>query len=170
MYTGGRQEDKLALDVEVALTRKDEYGRILTPKEAFRQLCYRCAASSRSQLRCPGGAPCSSLPLALTRMLTAALHVWRCSHAHGMLCYAAPRHALPLPRSFHGIQPSKNTRERRAKKAAEEIAKKRLASEEGATSNAASLAQMKQASGAATGHPTAIGPHPWHLQHCEVDS
>ncbi|KAL4429830.1 hypothetical protein ABPG77_010947 [Micractinium sp. CCAP 211/92] len=86
VYTGGRQEDKLALDVEVALTRKDEYGRILTPKEAFRQLCYR----------------------------------------------------------FHGIQPSKNTRERRAKKAAEEIAKKRLASEEGATSNAASLAQMKQ--------------------------
>ncbi|KAL4437375.1 hypothetical protein ABPG75_004514 [Micractinium tetrahymenae] len=86
VYTGGRQEDKLALDVEVALTRKDEYGRILTPKEAFRQLCYR----------------------------------------------------------FHGIQPSKNTRERRAKKAAEEIAKKRLASEEGATSNAASLTQMKQ--------------------------
>lgn len=41
VYTGGRQEDKLALDVEVALTRKDEYGRILTPKEAFRQLCYR---------------------------------------------------------------------------------------------------------------------------------
>lgn len=26
---------------QVALTRKDEYGRILTPKEAFRQLCYR---------------------------------------------------------------------------------------------------------------------------------
>ena len=41
VYTGGRQEDRLALDVEVALTRKDEYGRILTPKEAFRQLCYR---------------------------------------------------------------------------------------------------------------------------------
>lgn len=41
MFTGGRQEDRLALDVEVALTRKDEYGRILTPKEAFRQLCYR---------------------------------------------------------------------------------------------------------------------------------
>lgn len=42
VYTGGRQEDRLALDVEVALTRKDEYGRVLTPKEAFRQLCYRC--------------------------------------------------------------------------------------------------------------------------------
>jgi U4/U6.U5 tri-snRNP-associated protein 1 len=41
VYTGGRQEDQVALDVEVALTRKDEYGRVLTPKEAFRQLCYR---------------------------------------------------------------------------------------------------------------------------------
>ena len=29
------------LPPQVALTRKDEYGRILTPKEAFRQLCYR---------------------------------------------------------------------------------------------------------------------------------
>ncbi|KAI7842246.1 hypothetical protein COHA_003887, partial [Chlorella ohadii] len=86
VYTGGRQEDKLALDVEVALTRKDEYGRILTPKEAFRQLCYR----------------------------------------------------------FHGIQPSKNTRERRAKKAAEEVAKKRAASELGATSEKSSLQQMKE--------------------------
>lgn len=60
----------------------------------------------------------------------------------------------PTPvRRFHGIQPSKNTRERRAKKAAEEIAKKRLASEEGATSNVASLAQMKQASRAAQAPP-----------------
>ena len=42
VYTGGRQQDRLALGVEVALTRKDEYGRILTPKEAFRQLCYKC--------------------------------------------------------------------------------------------------------------------------------
>ncbi|PRW60335.1 SART-1 family DOT2 [Chlorella sorokiniana] len=86
VFTGGRQEDKLALDVEVALTRKDEYGRILTPKEAFRQLCYR----------------------------------------------------------FHGIQPSKNTRERRAKKAAEEVAKKRAASELGATAEKSSLQQMKE--------------------------
>ncbi|KAI3429836.1 hypothetical protein D9Q98_010149 [Chlorella vulgaris] len=86
VYTGGRQEDRLAQGVEMALTRKDEYGRILTPKEAFRQLCYR----------------------------------------------------------FHGIQPSKNSREKRAKKAAEEVAKKKLASDVGATSGSASLAHMKQ--------------------------
>ncbi len=47
-------------------------------------------------------------------------------------------------RSFHGIQPSKNTRERRAKKAAEEVAKKRAASELGATSEKSSLQQMKE--------------------------
>ncbi|KAL4855087.1 SART-1 family protein DOT2 [Chlorella vulgaris] len=86
VYTGGRQEDRLAQGVEMALTRKDEYGRILTPKEAFRQLCYR----------------------------------------------------------FHGIQPSKNSREKRQKKAAEEVAKKKLASDVGATSGSASLAHMKQ--------------------------
>jgi len=69
VYSGGRTEDKLALDVEVALTRKDEYGRILTPKEAFRQLCH----------------------------------------------------------SFHGIKPSLNTREKRAKQVAKELAQRRTA-------------------------------------------
>jgi hypothetical protein len=34
-------DNELAANVEVALTRKDEFGRIMTPKEAFRQLCYR---------------------------------------------------------------------------------------------------------------------------------
>lgn len=40
VYTGGSEEDKLARDVEIALTKKDQYGRILTPKEAWRQLCH----------------------------------------------------------------------------------------------------------------------------------
>lgn len=86
VYTGGRQEDRIALDVEVALTRKDEYGRILTPKEAFRQLCYR----------------------------------------------------------FHGIQPSKNSREKRQKKAAEEVAKKKTTSGAGMAGASGSLTQMQQ--------------------------
>ena len=40
VFTGGSSEDALARDVEIALTRKDKYGRILTPKEAWRQLCH----------------------------------------------------------------------------------------------------------------------------------
>ncbi len=40
VYTGGCHDNELAANVEVALTRKDEFGRIMTPKEAFRQLCY----------------------------------------------------------------------------------------------------------------------------------
>ena len=43
MFTGGSRgdDDRLAAGVETALTRKDEHGRVLPPKEAFRQLCYR---------------------------------------------------------------------------------------------------------------------------------
>lgn len=69
VYTGGRTEDKLALDVEVALTKKDKFGRTLTPKEAFRQLCHE----------------------------------------------------------FHGIKPSKNTNEKRAKQVARELAQRKAA-------------------------------------------
>lgn len=69
VYTGGRTEDQLAADVEVALTRKDEFGRILTPKEAYRHLCY----------------------------------------------------------SFHGIQPSQNTKEKRIKQINKELSQKRAA-------------------------------------------
>ena len=69
VYSGGRSEDRLALDVEVALTKKDEYGRILTPKEAFRQLCH----------------------------------------------------------DFHGIKPSRNSKEKRAKQIAKELAQRKAA-------------------------------------------
>lgn len=69
VYTGGKTDDQIAADVEVALTKKDEFGRVLTPKEAFRQL----------------------------------------SH------------------SFHGIQPSQNTKEKRMKQIAKELAQKRAA-------------------------------------------
>lgn len=40
VYKGGRSQDTFERDVETALTRLDEHGRVLTPKEAFRQLCY----------------------------------------------------------------------------------------------------------------------------------
>ncbi len=43
VYTGGRQEKPMDARVEAALTRRDEYGRVMTPKEAFRQLCYKYA-------------------------------------------------------------------------------------------------------------------------------
>ena len=44
VYQGGRHKEKLASDIETALTRRDEFGRVMTPKEAFRALCYKCAA------------------------------------------------------------------------------------------------------------------------------
>jgi U4/U6.U5 tri-snRNP-associated protein 1 len=31
---------RLARSVEAALTAKDEFGRVMTPKERFRNLCY----------------------------------------------------------------------------------------------------------------------------------
>ena len=34
-------QTQFAQDIESALTRKDEFGRVMTPKEAFRQLCYK---------------------------------------------------------------------------------------------------------------------------------
>ncbi len=40
VYTGGRIEERQARSVEAALTIKDEFGRVLTPKERFRSLCY----------------------------------------------------------------------------------------------------------------------------------
>ncbi|KAJ9531706.1 hypothetical protein QJQ45_021854 [Haematococcus lacustris] len=40
VYTGGAHEDRLARSIEAALTTKDEFGRVMTPKERFRQLNY----------------------------------------------------------------------------------------------------------------------------------
>ncbi|GFR52264.1 hypothetical protein Agub_g14798, partial [Astrephomene gubernaculifera] len=40
VFTGGRNEDRVARAVESALTVRDKYGRVLTPKERFRQICY----------------------------------------------------------------------------------------------------------------------------------
>ena len=44
VYQGGGHKEKLASDIETALTRRDEFGRVMTPKEAFRALCHKCAS------------------------------------------------------------------------------------------------------------------------------
>ena len=46
IYTGGRHADQTAAHIEAALTRRDEFGRVMTPKEAFRDLCYKYALPS----------------------------------------------------------------------------------------------------------------------------
>lgn len=48
VYTDGRHDERIASDIERALTERDEFGRILTPRERFRRLCYR-----RAQRRSP---------------------------------------------------------------------------------------------------------------------
>ena len=41
VYTGGRHDEQMHANIEAALTRRDEFGRDMTPKEAFRELCYK---------------------------------------------------------------------------------------------------------------------------------
>jgi U4/U6.U5 tri-snRNP-associated protein 1 len=41
VYTGGAQEDRMARSIEAALTQRDEFGRVMTPKERFRTLCHQ---------------------------------------------------------------------------------------------------------------------------------
>ena len=47
VYQSGAHADEIANRVELALTRRDEYGRVLTPKQAFREVSYRCVQCSR---------------------------------------------------------------------------------------------------------------------------
>ena len=70
----GADAARLESSVEAALTERDEFGRILTPKERFRRLCH----------------------------------------------------------AFHGIDPSKNRKEKRLRKLAEEVAARKAASGVGA--------------------------------------
>lgn len=44
IYTGGRHDREMDSHIEAALTKRDEFGRVMTPKEAFRALCYKYAA------------------------------------------------------------------------------------------------------------------------------
>ncbi|KAK9842737.1 hypothetical protein WJX74_001624 [Apatococcus lobatus] len=41
VYEGANQQDRVARQVELALTRRDRLGNVLTPKQGFRELCYR---------------------------------------------------------------------------------------------------------------------------------
>lgn len=41
VYTGGSHEESMAQRIEVALTQKDEFGRVMTPKERFRVMCHQ---------------------------------------------------------------------------------------------------------------------------------
>lgn len=41
IYKGGRHNNITDAHIEAALTRRDEFGRVMTPKEAFRALCYK---------------------------------------------------------------------------------------------------------------------------------
>jgi U4/U6.U5 tri-snRNP-associated protein 1 len=40
VYTGGSHDDYQQARIEVALTRRDEFGRVMTPKDRWRQLNY----------------------------------------------------------------------------------------------------------------------------------
>ncbi|DBA93483.1 TPA: hypothetical protein ACH3X3_013582 [Trebouxia sp. C0006] len=72
VYQSGGHSDEIANRVELALTRRDEYGKVLTPKQAFREVSYR----------------------------------------------------------FHGIEPSKKSKEKAQRKQRDEMAAKKLATSE----------------------------------------
>ncbi len=40
-HAGGAQEDAVLQRIEAALTQRDEFGRVMTPKERFRVLCHQ---------------------------------------------------------------------------------------------------------------------------------
>ena len=127
VYTGGRQETVVAANIERALTQRDEFGRIMTPKERFRVLNYGCA----------GGLP-SDLLGACQR---------ECWLVHrGM---AARLMAVPPTRRFHGIDPSRNKKDRKFRKVAEEQERKRRAmSDAGAESNFDRIQAVQRATAA----------------------
>ena len=41
VYKGGNHADRMSASIEQALTQRDEFGRIMTPKERFRDLCHK---------------------------------------------------------------------------------------------------------------------------------
>ena len=61
VYTGGRQESAVAANIERALTQRDEFGRIMTPKERFRVLNYGCAPVALARQALIGFPACMGL-------------------------------------------------------------------------------------------------------------
>lgn len=41
VYKGGDHESQREANIERALTQRDEFGRLMTPKERFRDLCHK---------------------------------------------------------------------------------------------------------------------------------
>ncbi len=41
VITGGSSEDRQAARIEAALTQRDEFGRVMPPKERWRELNYK---------------------------------------------------------------------------------------------------------------------------------
>lgn len=41
IYKGGNHTDRIAASIERALTQTDAHGRVMTPKERFRDLCHK---------------------------------------------------------------------------------------------------------------------------------
>lgn len=62
VYTDGRHDERIASDIERALTERDEFGRILTPRERFRRLCYR-RAPRPSPLLARLSKECKNIPI-----------------------------------------------------------------------------------------------------------
>ena len=76
VYQSGAHSDEIANRVELALTRRDEYGRVLTPKQAFREVSYRCvcvggvcACVCVCVCVCGGGGPASHFVRALPSII-----------------------------------------------------------------------------------------------------
>lgn len=41
VYKGGNHTTTIESNIERALTQRDEFGRVMTPKERFRDLCHK---------------------------------------------------------------------------------------------------------------------------------
>ncbi len=82
MYSGGLHEDRLQRSIEAALTTKDEFGRVQTPKERFRRLCHECVRPA-----------CAAAPYAL----------------HTQLCPSRPA-IPPSQQALFGCEPPPHTR------------------------------------------------------------
>lgn len=81
VFTGGRAEDRIANSIENALRRTDEFGRQMTPKEAYRELNYKCAAPH-------------PIPYTASSSTIAPPHA--CTAKHCMQCARRVRPALVL--------------------------------------------------------------------------
>ncbi|KAG2489863.1 hypothetical protein HYH03_011665 [Edaphochlamys debaryana] len=70
VYTGGRNTDRVARSVEAALTVRDHLGRVKTPKERFRELCYGFHGIKPSKNKVDKKAHDDAIELAIKRAAT----------------------------------------------------------------------------------------------------